>query len=49
LQAYRTGVRKSPEMAAMAAVLSEEDVEKLAAHYARQKARAFVYVISPPR
>jgi cytochrome c553 len=36
-------------MAAMSAVLTEEDIEKLAAHYARQKARAFVYVIVPPR
>jgi cytochrome c553 len=49
LHAYRTGARKSPEMAAMSAVLSEQDVEKLAAHYAHQKARAFVYVISPSR
>ena len=49
LQAYRTGVRKSPEMAAMSAVLSEDDVEKLAAYYARQMPRAFVYVIVPAR
>jgi len=49
LHAYRTGVRKSPEMAAMSAVLSEDDVEKLAAYYARQMPRAFVYVIVPAR
>ncbi len=49
LHAYRTGVRKSPQMAAMSAALSEEDVENLAAHYARQQARAFVYVFVPPK
>jgi cytochrome c553 len=49
LDAYRTGVRKSPQMAAMSAVLSEEDVDKLAAYYARQNARAVVYVILPPK
>jgi cytochrome c553 len=49
LHAYRTGARKSPAMAAMSAVLSEEDVEKLAAHYAGQQSRAFVYMIVPPK
>jgi cytochrome c553 len=49
LHAYRTGARRSPPMAAMSAVLTEEDVENLAAHYARQQARAFVYVIVPPK
>src|SRR5208337_4648276 len=49
LDAYRTGVRRSPEMAAMADVLSENDVRNLAAYYARQKARAVVYVPVPPR
>lgn len=47
LHAYRTGARKSPQMAAMSDVLSEADVENLAAHYARQKARAVVYVTLP--
>ena len=47
LQAYRTGARKSPAMAAMSDVLTETDVENLAAHYARQKARAVVYVTLP--
>jgi len=47
LHAYRTGARKSPEMAAMSDVLTEGDVENLAAHYARQKARTVVYVILP--
>jgi cytochrome c553 len=49
LEAYRTGARHSLEMAAMADVLSENDVRNLAAYYARQKARAVVYVPVPPR
>jgi cytochrome c553 len=49
LHAYRTGARKSPAMAAMSEMLTEADVENLAAHYARQRARAFVYVILPSR
>jgi len=48
LHAYRTGARKSPAMAAMSDVLTEADVGNLAAHYARQKARAVVYVTLPP-
>jgi cytochrome c553 len=49
LHAYRTGERKSPQMAAMSDVLTEADVESLAAHYARQKARAVVYVAVPAK
>ena len=49
LHAYRTGARKSPQMAAMSDVLTEGDVESLAAYYARQKARAVVYVILPAK
>ncbi len=49
LQAYRTGARKSPAMAAMSEVLTEADVENLAAHYARQKARAVVYITLPAK
>ena len=49
LHAYRTGTRKSPQMAAMSDVLTETDVENLAAHYARQKPRAVVYVVLPPK
>lgn len=49
LHAYRTGERKSPQMAAMSDVLSEADVENLAAYYARQKARSVVYVILPAK
>jgi cytochrome c553 len=49
LHAYRKGERTSPQMAAMSAVLTETDVENLAAHYAHQKARAAVYIVLPPR
>jgi cytochrome c553 len=49
LHAYRTGARKSPQMAAMSEVLTEADVENLAAHYARQRARAVVYVMLPSK
>ncbi len=47
LHDYRTRVRKSPAMAAMSDVLAEADIAALAAHYARQKARAVVFVIPP--
>ena len=46
LHAYRTGERKSPQMAAMSDVLSESDVDALAAYYARQNARAAVFVLT---
>jgi cytochrome c553 len=49
LHAYRTGARKSPAMAAMSEMLTEADVENLAAHYARQSARGVVYVILPAK
>jgi cytochrome c553 len=49
LHAYRTGARKSPQMAAMSDVLTEIDVEGLASYYARQKARAIVYVVLPAK
>ncbi len=45
LHDYRTRARKSPQMAAMSDALAEVDIENLAAHYARQKARAVVFVI----
>jgi len=48
LQAYRSGARKSTAMAAMSALMSEADVKDLAAHYARQSARAVTYVVVPP-
>lgn len=49
LHAYRKGERKSVAMAAMSGVLTEADVENLAAHYARQKARAVVFVPLPAK
>jgi cytochrome c553 len=49
LHAYRTGARKSPAMAAMSEMLTEADVESLAAHYARQRARGVVFVILPSK
>ena len=49
LEKYRTGVRRSPEMAAMSEALSENDVRNLAIHYSRQKARAVVYVPIPTK
>ncbi len=49
LRAYQTGARKSQAMAAMSGILTDSDIENLAAHYARQKARAFVYVVLPPK
>ena len=49
LHAYRTGERKSPQMAAMSEALTKTDVESLAAYYSRQKARAVVYVTLPAK
>jgi cytochrome c553 len=49
LHAYRSGTRKSPEMAAMSEALKDADIESLAAHYSRQTARAVVYVMVPPK
>ncbi|MBI3938627.1 MAG: c-type cytochrome, partial [Betaproteobacteria bacterium] len=47
LHAYRKGARKSPAMSAMTALMSETDVKEVAAHYARQTARAIAYVVVP--
>ncbi len=49
LHAYRTGERKSPQMAAMSEGLTEEDVENLADYYAHQKARAVVFIPLPAK
>jgi cytochrome c553 len=49
LRAYRTGDRKSPQMAAMSDGLTEADIENLAAYYARQKGRAVVYIALPAK
>lgn len=37
LQAYRTGARKHPSMIGIAAQLSDQDMQDLAAYYAAQK------------
>ena len=49
LHAYQTGARKSSAMAAMSEVLSDSDVEGLAAHYAGKKGRAVVFVVLPSK
>jgi cytochrome c553 len=49
LRAYQTGERKDSVMAAMSSSLTDADVQTLAAYYARQRARAFVYVFVPSR
>ncbi len=49
LHDYQTGARKSPQMAAMSDVLTQQDIANLAAHYAAQKARAVVYVLVPSK
>jgi cytochrome c553 len=49
LQAYQRGERRNSVMAAMSGSLTDADVAGLAAHYARQKARAFVFVMVPAR
>jgi cytochrome c553 len=48
LHAYRTGTRQSTAMAAMSALMSEQNVKELAAHYSRQSARAVSYIVLPP-
>lgn len=39
LKAFKSGERKDPLMSPMAAALSEQDMENLAAYYASQKAK----------
>jgi cytochrome c553 len=46
---YHARTRKSGEMAAMAAGLSDDDVENIAAFYAHQKARAVLFVPLPAK
>ncbi|MBI3777929.1 MAG: c-type cytochrome [Gammaproteobacteria bacterium] len=47
LHDYRTRVHQSSTMAAMSDALTEADIENLAAYYARQKARAVVFMPVP--
>jgi cytochrome c553 len=49
LRAYQKGERKSKAMTAMLDGLNDADVEGLAAHYARQKARAVIFVQLPSK
>ena len=49
LKAYQTNQRRDSVMAAMSASLTDADVASLAAFYARQKARPFVFVMIPSK
>ena len=49
IKAYRSGVRTSPEMAAMSSILTDEDIAGLAAHYAHRKGRPVVFIPVPER
>ena len=49
LHAYKSGMRRSLEMAAMSDGLTDADVGNLAAYYAHQRPRAVVYVTVPAR
>jgi len=49
MRAYQKGERKSTAMSAMLDGVSEADIVALSAHYARQKARAVVYVPLPSK
>jgi cytochrome c553 len=49
LRDYQKRARRSAEMAAMSDGLSADDIDNLAAYYARQKARAAVYVPLPAK
>ena len=49
MRAYQKGERRSTAMSAMLDGLSEADIDGLAAHYARQKARSVVYMPLPSK
>ena len=49
MRAYQKGGRKSKAMTAMLDGLSGAEIERLAAHYAGQRARSVVYVFLPPK
>ncbi len=49
LTAYRKGERKSPEMDAMASILTDADIKGIAAHYAYQKSRPAVFITVPSK
>jgi cytochrome c553 len=47
LHDYQARVRRNSEMAAMADVLTDDDIKGLAARYSREKARAILFAIVP--
>jgi cytochrome c553 len=49
LSAYQSGARKSSEMTAMSSILTPDDIEGLAAHYAHQKGRPVVFITVPSK
>ena len=49
MRAYRKGERRSSAMTAMLDEVSDAQIDSLAAHYARQKARTVVYVPLPSK
>jgi cytochrome c553 len=49
MHAYRRGERRSAVMNAMLDGVSDTEIEALAAHYSRQKARAVVYIPLPSK
>jgi cytochrome c553 len=49
MRAYQKGERKSKAMTAMLDGLPEAEIERLAAHYASQRARSVLYIILPPK
>jgi cytochrome c553 len=49
IKAYRSGVRMSPEMAAMSSILTDDDIAGLAAHYAHEKGRPVVFIPVPEK
>ena len=49
MRAYRKGERRSNAMTAMLDEVSDAQIDSLAAHYARQKARTVVYVPLPSK
>jgi cytochrome c553 len=49
LSAFQSGARRSPEMTAMSSILTPDDIEGLAAHYARQKGRPVIFIMVPSK
>jgi cytochrome c553 len=47
MRAYQKEERKSAAMASMSHVLTDAEIEGIAAFYARQRARSVVYLILP--